>query len=160
MSTRYFALVAGIAYVGAGLLGFLPAITPPAPPDAPHLAVNTGYGYLLGLFPINIVHNLVHLALGIWGVMAYGSFSGARAYARSLTLIYGLLAVMGLFPTLNTTFGLVPLFGHDIWLHALTALAAAYFGFLAPAETELGASDARTGKVGVWDDRPGAPPRA
>ena len=36
---------------------------------------------------------------------------------------------MGLIPVLNTTFGLVPLFGHDVWLHAGTAALAAYFGF-------------------------------
>jgi hypothetical protein len=34
-------------------------------------------------------------------------------------------------------FGLVPLFSHDIWLHALTALGAAYFGF----SSEHGATD-------------------
>jgi hypothetical protein len=26
-------------------------------------------------------------------------------------------------------FGVIPLFGHDIWLHAGTAALAAYFGF-------------------------------
>ncbi len=34
---------------------------------------------------------------------------------------------MGLIPVLNTSFGLIPIFGHDVWLHALFALAAAYF---------------------------------
>jgi hypothetical protein len=47
----------------------------------------------------------------------------------SLAVIFGVLTVMGLIPGLNTVFGLIPLFGHDIWLHALTAIAAAYFGF-------------------------------
>ena len=36
---------------------------------------------------------------------------------------------MGLIPGLNTTFGLIPIFGNDVWLHALTALIAAYFGW-------------------------------
>jgi hypothetical protein len=27
-------------------------------------------------------------------------------------------------------FGLVPLFGNDIWLHALLAIIAAYFGWM------------------------------
>ena len=55
----------------------------------------------------------------------------ARNYARGLAIFYGLLAIMGLIPGLNTTFGLIPIFGHDIWLHALSALVAAYFGFMA-----------------------------
>lgn len=37
---------------------------------------------------------------------------------------------MGLIDPLDTTFGLVPIFGNDIWLHAVSALAAAYFGFI------------------------------
>jgi len=36
---------------------------------------------------------------------------------------------------LRTTFGLVPLYGHDVWLHAVLAAVAAYFGFVARADT-------------------------
>jgi hypothetical protein len=51
-----------------------------------------------------------------------------------MAVLYGGLAVMGLIPGLNTLFGLVPLFGHDVWLHAGTAAIAAYFGFGQRAE--------------------------
>jgi hypothetical protein len=129
MATRYFALIAGIAYVLAGLLGFFPgAVEQPVTGD-PDVNVVGGWGYLLGLFPVNFLHNLVHLALGAWGVMAYRDFAAARGYARGLAIIYGVLTVMGLIPGLRTTFGLVPIFGHDIWLHAVTAIIAAYFGW-------------------------------
>ena len=50
-------------------------------------------------------------------------------YARSLAVLYGVLGIMGLIPGLNTLFGLVPLHGHDVWLHLGTAAVAAYFGF-------------------------------
>jgi hypothetical protein len=133
MATRYFALAAGIAYVLVGLLGFVPGAIQSPPADAPGLTADSGYGYLLGLFPINLLHNLVHLAVGIAGLAAYRSRGGARAFARGLAIFYGRLAVMGLVPGLDTTLGLIPIFGHDIWLHALTALLAAYFGFAAPA---------------------------
>lgn len=128
MATRYFALAAGIVYALVGLLGFVPG-THPLPAGAPDLAVDTGYGYLMGLFPINILHNIVHLAIGLWGIAAYRSFGGARAFARGLAIFYGLLTIMGLIPGMNTTFGLIPIFSHDIWLHGLTAAAAAYFGW-------------------------------
>ncbi len=137
MPTRYFALIAGIAYALVGVAGFIPGFVRPSPEGTPGLAVTAGYGYLFGLFPINVVHNLVHLGLGIWGLAAYGSFPAARIYARSLAIIYGVLTIMGLLPVLNTTFGLVPIFGHDIWLHAVTALVAAYFGWRA-APVEVG----------------------
>ncbi len=129
METRYFALIIGIVYLLIGLLGFLPGLTASPPAGAPPLAVDAGYGYLLGLFPINILHNLVHLAVGAWGLAAYRSYPSARGFSRGLAVFYGLLTILGLFPVLNTTFGLIPIFGHDIWLHALTALIAAYFGF-------------------------------
>ncbi|HEY4746528.1 MAG TPA: hypothetical protein VIH38_03155, partial [Steroidobacteraceae bacterium] len=31
--------------------------------------------------------------------------------------------------------GFAPLYGHDVWLHALTAIAAAYFGFRTAARS-------------------------
>ena len=133
MTARSFALAAGLAYMLVGALGFQPGITQPPAAGSPDLVVDSGYGYLLGLFPINLLHNLVHLAVGIAGLAAYRSRGGAPAFARGLAIFYGLLAVMGLIPALNTTLGLIPIFGHDIWLHALTALLAAYVGFAAPA---------------------------
>lgn len=136
MTTRYFALVVGVVYVAIGILGFVPALRTPPPPAADQLAVTAGYGLLFGLFPVNVVHNTVHLGIGIWGIAAYATYPAARLFARGLAMIYGILAIMGFFPVLRTTFGLAPLFGHDIWLHALTAIVAAYFGFREPVAVE------------------------
>lgn len=130
MSVRLFALISGIVYVLVGVMGFIPGFVT-SPVTAPDLAVDAGYGYLLGLFPINVLHNIVHLAVGFWGLLSYRSYSGSRNYSKGLAIFYGILAIMGFFPILGTTFGLIPIFGHDIWLHALTALIAAYFGFMA-----------------------------
>jgi hypothetical protein len=140
MVARTFALVAGIIYVAVGLLGFVPGATQSPPAGTPGLTVDAGYGYLLGLFPVNALHNVVHLLVGVLGLAAYFGKVEARLFARGLAIVYGVLAVMGLIPALNTTLGLVPIFGHDVWLHALTAAIAAYVGWLAPV-------DARTGQV-------------
>ena len=135
MRTRHFSLVFGIVFLLVGIAGFIPALVTP-PPTGPDVAVDAGFGRLMGLFPINTLHNLVHIAFGIWGLVAYRSFPAARLYARGVAVIYALLAVMGLIPGLNTTFGLVPIYGHDVWLHALLAIVAAYFGFAAAPEAE------------------------
>jgi hypothetical protein len=131
MSTRYFVLIVGIAFLLAGLAGFVgPLVQPPAAGE-PVPALSAGYGYLLGIFPVNVLHNIVHLAVGALGIWGYRNYPSARLYARGLAIFYGLLTVMGIIPGLNTTFGLIPIFGNDIWLHAATAILAAYFGFIA-----------------------------
>lgn len=130
MATRYFALVWGIVFLMVAASGFVPGMWEPAPAHYPPIAVDTWYGAALGMFPVNILHDLVHLLFGVWGVLAYRGFDSARFYARAVAIIYAMFAVMGLIPMLNTTFGLVPLFGNDVWLHLLLAAPAAYFGFV------------------------------
>ncbi len=137
MLTRYFALSCGIIFALAGVLGFIPAFTPPAAPDAPPLIVPANYGYLLGLFPVNLLHNLIHLTISVLGFVAYRSYAAARLFSRGLAIYLGILALMGLAPPLHTTFGLVPLYSHDVWLHGLEALLAVYFGFVARQDMSI-----------------------
>ena len=136
MKTRTFALIFGLAYLGAGLLGLVPAALMPPPPDAPPTSFTLLYGYLLGLFPVNVLHSAVHLAIGFWGLAASRDATGAKVYGRSLAILYGVLAVMGLIPGLNNVFGFIPLHGHDVWLHAGTAAIAAYFGWRTEVDVE------------------------
>ncbi len=145
MNIRTFTLSIGLAYCLAGVLGFFPGLLTAPAPDAPPLS--TPYGLLFGLFPVNSLHNIVYLGLGVWGLLIYQDVTAARLYARGLAVLYGVLAVFGLIPNLNTTFGLIPLFGHDVWLHLLTALAAAYFGFVSPVTLDIGHSE-QAGKSG------------
>ena len=128
MNIHLFTLTLGIIYTLVGVLGFVPGLVTAPPANGPSMA--TDYGMLLGLFPINFLHNWVHLGVGIGGLIAYKDMSKARRYNQSLAVVYGILAVMGLIPRLNTAFGYIPLYSHDIWLHALTAIAAGYYGFM------------------------------
>jgi hypothetical protein len=65
------------------------------------------------------------------GHSRFEKLGGARFFGKGLAVFYGLLAILGLIPATNTMFGLVPIYGNDVWLHAGTALIAAYFGFVA-----------------------------
>ena len=136
MKTRTFALIFGVAYLGAGLLGLIPAALMPPPADAPPTSFTMLYGYLLGLFPVNVLHSAVHIAIGFWGIAASREATAAKVYGRSLAILYGVLAVMGLIPGLNNAFGVIPLHGHDVWLHAGTAAIAAYFGWRTEVDVE------------------------
>jgi Domain of unknown function (DUF4383) len=142
MRTAVFALFAGIVFLSVGVLGLVPDVLTPPPADAPPTRFTTLYGYLFGLFPVNVAHSAVHIAIGIWGVVAWQAdhigrrVRSPRMFARALAVLYGVLAVAGLIPGLNTLFGMLPLHGHDVWLHAGTAVIAAYFGWRPLIEVE------------------------
>jgi hypothetical protein len=130
MNIRTFALIYGIVFAAVGIAGFIPGLVTPHDPVEHALTVDEGAGDLFGLFPINMLHNLVHLAFGVWGLAVYRNTNAAIGYARVVAIVYALFVIMGFIPGLNTLFGLVPLHGNDIWLHALLAAGAAYFGFM------------------------------
>ena len=124
---RTFALIFGVAFALGGIAGFFPQfLTPPSE----HLDVGMNHGVLFGLFPINIPHNIIHLLFGLWGLAASRSIGGSRGYFQAVAVIYGLLAVLSQIPQTNTTFGFVPNYGYDLWLHLGLAVVAAYFGFI------------------------------
>lgn len=122
-----FALAAGMAYLAIGLLGLVPVMLVPPPADAPPTHFALLYGYLFGLFPVNVLHTALNIGVGFWGLCAWSRRCSAVAYARALTLLFGALAVLGLLPGAQTLFGAMPIDGHDVWLHAVSAVA----GYLA-----------------------------
>ena len=134
MNIRTFALIYGIVFAAIGVAGFIPGLVTPHEAVEHQLTIEQGAGDPLGLFPINVLHNIVHILFGVWGFAVYRNTGAAITYARSVAIVYALFTVMGLIPALSTTFGFVPLHGNDVWLHALLAAVAAYFGFMWHAE--------------------------
>ncbi|MBW3655171.1 MAG: DUF4383 domain-containing protein [Gemmatimonadetes bacterium] len=120
--TQRAAMIFGVVFLLVGLLGlFLDGgMGMESHPDrAPHL---------LGLFPVNLLHNLVHMAFGVWGLLAARTLSAAKGYHKGAAAIYVVLAILGF--VAPTGFGLVPIGGNDIWLHAVLAAGLGYFGFM------------------------------
>lgn len=123
MSTvQRVAQVFGWGFLVVGILGFFasrgsmvadPALAPRA----------------LGLFPVNLLHNIVHLGFGIWGIAAARTFGAAKTYAQAGGIIYLILTLLAFITP--STFGLIPIGGNDIWLHALITIVLLYFGFTA-----------------------------
>ncbi len=130
MPTRYFAIVMAMVYTIIGLFGFVPGPLVAHPLSGPTLDFNILYGYLFGFFPVNILLTLIHLGVGIWGFFAFRSYDAAKLYAEVTGIGFIVLAVMGLIRVLDTTFGIMPLFGADVVLHALTGLFGLYFGYV------------------------------
>ena len=129
MNAPLIARILGVLFIAVAVAGLLPWIAPFAPLDAQVVTLDMQYRMLFGIFPLNIGHDLVHLIFGIWGVVASLRFNGAVFYLRSVAWIYLVLVILGAIPIMNTLFGIVPIYGWDIALHALIVLIAAYGGY-------------------------------
>lgn len=121
MTAPAFALVFGLLYTGLGAFAMLPSL----------LIAKGGVPYLFGLLAVSGVLNAVHIGIGLWGLVAWSGAYGAVAYARSVAVIFAILALGGLIAGLAPN--AVPLRGFNVLLHALSALAAAYVGFRSAA---------------------------
>lgn len=128
MSTRTFAMIFGIVFLAVGIAGFVPQLL--EDPEGGAMAPDMEHKMLLGMFGVNLAHNVVHILFGVWGLAASRSLGGAVMYARAVAIIYAVLTVMGLVPSLDDAYGLVPLHGNNVWLHAALAVVAAYFGWV------------------------------
>lgn len=130
---QYFALIIGILYLVIGIAGVIPSLVsaPKVSAEAVNLGFTIGYGDLLGMFPINFLHNLVHGLLGFLGIFCAATFASSRLYSGFIGIFYGVLTIFGLFPATQSMLGFVPIFGNNIWLHAITSVLGIYFGLIA-----------------------------
>lgn len=104
------AQIFGVIFILVAILGF---ITSGANMEAdPAMAPKE-----LGLFPVNVLHNVVHLLFGVWGLAASRAWKPAKMYCVAGGAAYLALAALALVSP--DMFGLVPIGGNDIWLHAL-----------------------------------------
>ena len=133
MNSRNLAFIFGIVYLGLAILSMMPGFLTPLPAGAPPLRFDVMHGELFGIFPVNMLLTLLWLATGAMGLGAFMGWSRARIYARSMALIFAALGLMGLVHGLDTLFGLMPLYGPDVWLHLGSAAVAAHFGFRSEA---------------------------
>ncbi len=65
---RAFAVVFAIVLPLAGTSGFIPGLSPSR--SHPALVVTADPRISLGLFPVNALRDLVHLAFGVWRLLA------------------------------------------------------------------------------------------
>lgn len=90
---QMWARFAGIVFLGAGVLGFVPGITRDYG-DMSFAGADSG-AELLGLFQVSVLHNLLHLATGATAIAAARTWGGARKFLLPGALAYLGLAVYG-----------------------------------------------------------------
>jgi hypothetical protein len=110
------ATIFGVAFLIAGLLGFIPATAP--------------NGMLLGVLHVNGAHNVVHLITG--AVALFAAYKGLRAselFFQVFGVIYGLVAILGFLAGDRLVLGMIANNLADAWFHLIVAAVSLYLGF-------------------------------
>lgn len=124
MTIQRIATLFGAVFILVGALGF--TVT------GMHMGMDMSAApapLLLGLFPVNALHNLVHILFGVWGIWAGRSAGRSVGYALGSGAAYMVLAILGM--VTPTLLGIVPIGGYDVLLHLVLAVVLAGLGFWA-----------------------------
>jgi Domain of unknown function (DUF4383) len=127
------ALVFGIAFLGTGVLGFIPGITTNL--GDIEFAGNDSPSELLGVFQVSILHNIVHLLFGIAGIALARTLDGARTYLLGSGVIYVVLFLYGIFVSSGSDANFIPANTADDFLHLGLAIGLLASWFVSRAET-------------------------
>lgn len=116
MDIKKFATAFGVVLTLIGVLGFVPALTPD--------------GQLLGIFAVDPVHNVIHLATGLVALAAAKTDEYARTYFKVFGVVYALVTILGF--TIGSDgelLGIMVIDTADNFLHVAITLFALYLGF-------------------------------
>ena len=123
---RLYAGLVGAVLVGAGIIGFFysSAFGSPGETDA-----------VFGILDVNGWHNVVHLATGALGLVAYrAGASASRTYALGLGAVYVVVAIWGfVIGDGDAILDIVPVNTEDNVLHAALGLAGLLAGAVSGA---------------------------
>jgi arginine exporter protein ArgO len=122
------ALVVGVVFLLVGILGFIPGVTTNY--DDMTFAGHDTSTELLGVFKVSILHNLVHLAFGVVGIIAARSFRWAKWYLIGGGVVYLVLWVYGLAIDHDSDANFVPVNDADNWLHLALGVGMIALGLL------------------------------
>lgn len=113
---KWFALLFGAVLVVVGVLGFVPRVVTD--------------GALFGVFGINPLHNVVHIATGLLGLVLGRYAGGASLFNKVGGVLYLLLFVAGVVAVSLGSGLLLNLNWADNLLHLALALLVGAVGFL------------------------------
>jgi hypothetical protein len=115
----------GIVYALVGVLGFIPGIVNH---EGMNMSDVPNEGLLMGIFGVNLVHNLAHILLGM--VIIGGAFAPDKGITinRIMAVVFLILAASYFIDPLARLMSLnLP----DLFLHLGSALLTGFLGFVA-----------------------------
>ena len=132
--TQRAAAAVGAVFLLVGVLGFVPGVTTSY--GQMEFAGHESEAKLLDVFQISILHNVVHLAFGVAGLLMARTWSLARSFLIGGGVIYLVLWLYGLAVGRNDDANFVPLNTADDWLHFGLGVGMIALGVLVPTLVE------------------------
>jgi hypothetical protein len=132
--TQRAAAAVGAVFLLVGALGFVPGLTTSY--GDMEFAGHESEAELLGIFQVSILHNLVHIAFGVAGLLMARSWSLARSFLIGGGVIYLVLWLYGLAVGRNDDANFVPVNVADDWLHFALGAGMIALGVLVPKLAE------------------------
>ena len=137
MSIQRVALLFGVIFTALAILGFMGTGV-----GMPEMHGNMdSMPLVLGLFPVNVAHNGVHLLFGAWALAASRNAKASMLFAMVSGAVYLVLAGLGIYAP--NGFGLVPLGGYDILLHVGIAVVLVGCALMEAIRPSPAGADAR-----------------
>lgn len=117
---KNLAILFGVVFLLVGILGFFPVFTP---------VHSNGMRYLLGLFEVGGIHNVIHIASGAAALAAgLNSERLSQLWFRVFGVVYAIVTVVG-FVQKDTVLGIFHVNTGDNFLHLALAVAILAVGF-------------------------------
>ena len=135
-TAQTLAMVFGVAFLAAGILGFIPGITTNY--DDMTFAGHDGDTALLGIFEVNILHNVVHLLFGVLGLVAARATGVARTYLIAGGATYLVVWLYGILIDGDSAANIININGADNALHLFLGLGMLGLGLIAGSEKTVG----------------------
>lgn len=123
---RRGALVVGATFMLVGVLGFIPGVTTGI--GDLHVAGHGSGAYLLGLFQVSVLHNILHLLFGLAGLVLSRTPGGARGYLLGGGAAYLGLFAYGLVVGQDSAANLIPVNSADDVLHLFLGITMITLG--------------------------------
>jgi uncharacterized protein DUF4383 len=120
--------VVGAVFLIVGVAGFIPGITTSY--DQLSWAGHSSGAMLLGVFAVSVLHNLVHLAFGVAGLVLARSLRGATTFLVGGGVVYLVLWFYGIAIHEHSSANFVPVNDADNWLHLGLGLGMVLLGLI------------------------------
>lgn len=128
---QIFSGVVGAVFLLIGILGFIPG--PTTNFGDLNLIGPDSSALLLGLFSISVVHNIVHLAFGVAGLLAARRAASAGGFLVAGGLLYAGVWVYGLLVDRGSSLDILPVNDADNTLHLVLAVGMVALGLIGTA---------------------------